>query len=274
MLLERVRPAAWRARRCAGWRAGRSASRRCAGRRRRACSPPRAAARRARRAAAARARHARRQGPRRAGRIGRAADHPAAPAQGRPRPPAARRLAPRLAPAADRRRGQAARRSCGGWRRWRIPTARCSKGYVRVTDRHGKTLVHAADARAARAIDLHFADGRVAATVGDALAVAPRRRRVERKGAKPYPPRSPICSIPRNDMLMSGSGAGRQDPLYSMAPSACSSDGDHVLCAMTGRRDPARGTALLVGRAAGSLCRRRRQPRSRAPRRKPLTRLS
>ena len=59
-------------------------------------------------------------------------------------------------------------------------------------DRRGKTLVHAADARSARAIDLHFADGRVAATVGDALAVvAPVSRRVERKGANPYPSSQP-----------------------------------------------------------------------------------
>ena len=78
---------------------------------------------------------------------------------------------------------------------WRLatlahPDRPLSKGYVRVTDRLGKTLVHAADARAARAIDLHFADGRVAATVGDPLAVvAPRR--VERKGATPYPSSQP-----------------------------------------------------------------------------------
>ena len=80
---------------------------------------------------------------------------------------------------------------------WRLaalahPDRPLSKGYVRVTDRQGKTLVHAADARAARAIDLHFADGRVAATVGDALAVvAPVSRRVERKGASPYPSSQP-----------------------------------------------------------------------------------
>ena len=44
----------------------------------------------------------------------------------------------------------------------------------------------------ARAIDLHFADGRVAATVGDPLAVvAPVSRRVERKAASPYPPQQP-----------------------------------------------------------------------------------
>jgi exodeoxyribonuclease VII large subunit len=77
---------------------------------------------------------------------------------------------------------------------WRLatlahPDRPLSKGYVRVTDRLGRTLVHAADARAARAIDLHFADGRVAATVGDALAMTPRSaRRVEPKAPSPYPP--------------------------------------------------------------------------------------
>ena len=77
---------------------------------------------------------------------------------------------------------------------WRLavlahPERPLGRGFVRVTDRMGKTLVHAADARTARAIDLHFADGRVAATVGDAMAVSPRSaRRVEPKGANPYVP--------------------------------------------------------------------------------------
>ena len=80
---------------------------------------------------------------------------------------------------------------------WRLavlahPDRPLAKGYVRVTDRAGRTLVHAADARAARAIDLHFADGRVAASVGDPLAPVPRSaRRVEPRGAKPYPPPQP-----------------------------------------------------------------------------------
>ena len=77
---------------------------------------------------------------------------------------------------------------------WRLaalahPDRPLRKGYVRVTDRRGRTIVHAADARASRAIDLHFADGRVAATVGDPLAVvASKPRRVERKDATHYPP--------------------------------------------------------------------------------------
>ena len=86
---------------------------------------------------------------------------------------------------------------------WRLavlahPDRPLSKGYVRVTDRAGRTLVHAAEARSARAIDLHFADGRVAASVGDPLAMAPRplRPRVEKGAAKPYPPGQPTLFDP------------------------------------------------------------------------------
>jgi exodeoxyribonuclease VII large subunit len=78
---------------------------------------------------------------------------------------------------------------------WRLaelahPEKPLQRGFVRVTDRAGKTMVHAADARAAGAVDLHFADGRVAAHIGDGAAPVPFRpaKRVERKGATPYPP--------------------------------------------------------------------------------------
>jgi exodeoxyribonuclease VII large subunit len=81
---------------------------------------------------------------------------------------------------------------------WRLaelahPERPLQRGFVRVTDRSGKTLVHAAAARAAGAIDLHFADGRVAAQVGDATAPRPFRpaRRVERGGSSSYPPGQP-----------------------------------------------------------------------------------
>ena len=96
-----------------------------------------------------------------------------------------------LRPASPQRRlDVAARQLADLWRLATLahPDRPLGKGYVRVTDRLGRTLVHAADARAARAIDLHFADGRVAATVGDALAMTPRPpRRVEPKGPSPYP---------------------------------------------------------------------------------------
>jgi len=81
---------------------------------------------------------------------------------------------------------------------WRLaelahPERPLQRGFVRVTDRAGKTLVHAAAARAAIAIDLHFADGRVAAQVGDGTAPRPFRpaKRVERGGSASYPDSQP-----------------------------------------------------------------------------------
>lgn len=78
---------------------------------------------------------------------------------------------------------------------WRLaelahPERPLQRGFVRVTDRAGKTIIHAADARAAAQVDLHFADGRVAAHIGDGTAPVPFRpaKRVERKGRDPYLP--------------------------------------------------------------------------------------
>ncbi len=78
---------------------------------------------------------------------------------------------------------------------WRLaelahPERPLQRGFVRVTDRSGKTIIHAADARTAAQIDLHFADGRVAAHVGEGIAPVPFRpaKRVERKGRDPYLP--------------------------------------------------------------------------------------
>nr|WP_294848562.1 exodeoxyribonuclease VII large subunit [uncultured Sphingomonas sp.] len=71
---------------------------------------------------------------------------------------------------------------------WRLaelahPDRPLSRGYARVTDREGRTLVHAAAVRAAVEIDLHFADGVVPAATEE-KASAPRR--VERKPTRPY----------------------------------------------------------------------------------------
>ncbi|MCL6699051.1 exodeoxyribonuclease VII large subunit [Sphingomonas sp. NSE70-1] len=78
---------------------------------------------------------------------------------------------------------------------WRLadlahPERPLQRGFVRVTDRAGKTIIHAADARAAAQIDLHFADGRVAAHVGDGAGPIPFRpaKRLERKGRDTYLP--------------------------------------------------------------------------------------
>jgi exodeoxyribonuclease VII large subunit len=70
------------------------------------------------------------------------------------------------------------------------PERPLTRGFVRVTDRAGKTLLHAAAGRAAGAIVLHFAEGRVGAQVGDSAGPQPFRpaKRVERKAGGPYLP--------------------------------------------------------------------------------------
>jgi hypothetical protein len=52
-----------------------------------------------------------------------------------------------------------------------------------VTDRAGRTLTHAADAIAAKALTLHFGDGTVDATTE---AEPKRSPRVERNASRPY----------------------------------------------------------------------------------------
>ena len=107
-----------------------------------------------------------------------------------------------LRPASPQRRIDAARQQLESL--WRLaamahPERPLSRGFVRVTDRAGRTLIHAADARAARAVDLHFADGRVAASIGDPLAVAPKgMRRVEPRSPKSYPPAQPNLFDPED----------------------------------------------------------------------------
>jgi exodeoxyribonuclease VII large subunit len=62
------------------------------------------------------------------------------------------------------------------------PERPLSRGYVRVSSGDGRTLTHAADARAARDLALHFADGVVEATVRGSQAPP----RLERKGRSTY----------------------------------------------------------------------------------------
>ena len=64
------------------------------------------------------------------------------------------------------------------------PDRPLSRGFARVTPKAGQTLIHARDAREARALVLHFADGNVEATVGSAVGSKPRR--VERDVRKSY----------------------------------------------------------------------------------------
>jgi exodeoxyribonuclease VII large subunit len=77
---------------------------------------------------------------------------------------------------------------------WRVaqlahPDKPLERGFARVTARDGRTLIHARDAREAKALTLHFGDGEVAATV-DGAGEAPART-VERKPRKSYIARQP-----------------------------------------------------------------------------------
>jgi exodeoxyribonuclease VII large subunit len=76
---------------------------------------------------------------------------------------------------------------------WRLgqlahPEKPLERGFARVTDRSGKTLIQAADARAARELSLRFADGTIDSTVDGA---PPRQPRVERSAKRSYLPPQP-----------------------------------------------------------------------------------
>ena len=71
---------------------------------------------------------------------------------------------------------------------WRLaelahPERPLKRGFARVTDRAGKTLTHAGEALAAKALTLHFGDGTVEATTE---AEPKRLPRVERTSSRPY----------------------------------------------------------------------------------------
>ena len=73
---------------------------------------------------------------------------------------------------------------------WRLagmahPERPLQRGFVRVTDRSGKTILHAGDAREAGLVSLRFADGSVEATVDGASA------RLERAAPRSYRPAKP-----------------------------------------------------------------------------------
>jgi exodeoxyribonuclease VII large subunit len=63
------------------------------------------------------------------------------------------------------------------------PDRPLSRGFARITNRKGQTLIHARGAREARLLTLHFADGPVDASVDDGGNV---RQRVEAKSRRPY----------------------------------------------------------------------------------------
>jgi exodeoxyribonuclease VII large subunit len=95
-------------------------------------------------------------------------------------------VAPRLRPEllSDRIR-RAEERLASLWRLAELahPDRPLKRGFARVTDRMGKTLTHAAEAIAAKALTLHFGDGAVDATTE---ADPKRPARVERKPSRSY----------------------------------------------------------------------------------------
>jgi exodeoxyribonuclease VII large subunit len=75
---------------------------------------------------------------------------------------------------------------------WRLaelahPDRPLKRGFARVTDRAGRTLTHAAEAAAAKALTLHFGDGTVDATTGAGTGTEPKApARVESSRRRPY----------------------------------------------------------------------------------------
>ena len=84
----------------------------------------------------------------------------------------------------DTRIARLSERLAAAWKMAELvhPDRPLSRGFVRVTDRTGKTLTHAKDARSVRELRLRFGDGEVDATVSNASAPA----RVERPSRRPY----------------------------------------------------------------------------------------
>ena len=97
-------------------------------------------------------------------------------------------VAPRLRPELlTDRLSRASERLAALWRLAELahPDRPLQRGFVRVTDRAGKTLAKAADAIAARLLTLHFGDGAVEAATGDASPAVERKRRTSYVSKQP-----------------------------------------------------------------------------------------
>jgi exodeoxyribonuclease VII large subunit len=90
----------------------------------------------------------------------------------------------------DERIARLSERLSAAWKMAELvhPERPLSRGFVRVTDRSGKTLTRAAEARAARGLSLRFGDGNVGATVDGTGGRPPR---VERAAKRSYLPPQP-----------------------------------------------------------------------------------
>ena len=91
----------------------------------------------------------------------------------------------------DQRIERLSERLAAAWKMAELvhPERPLRRGYARVTDRSGKTLTSAAEARATRELQLHFGDGNVDATAdGEGR---PHKTPVERKARTSYVPPQP-----------------------------------------------------------------------------------
>jgi len=97
----------------------------------------------------------------------------------------------------DQRIARLSERLSAAWKMAELahPERPLSKGFVRVTTRDGRTLIHSADARQAARLTLHFGDGAVNASVDG----TPLPQPVERKARKPYIPPQPGLFDPAED---------------------------------------------------------------------------
>jgi len=97
----------------------------------------------------------------------------------------------------DQRITRLSERLGAAWRMAELvhPERPLSKGYVRVTDRDGRTLTSVRDARSAQRLALHFGDGSLDATVDGTAQSKP----VERKPRRSYMPPQPGLFDPAED---------------------------------------------------------------------------
>lgn len=97
----------------------------------------------------------------------------------------------------DQRIRRLSERLAAAWKMAELvhPERPLSKGFVRVTSRAGRTLTHAADARAAVRVTLHFGDGHIDASVEEAKT----KQEVEAKRRKPYIAPQPGLFDPAED---------------------------------------------------------------------------
>jgi exodeoxyribonuclease VII large subunit len=97
----------------------------------------------------------------------------------------------------DQRIARLSEQLSGLWRLAELahPDKPLKRGFARVTSRDGRTLTHAADARAAQRLTLHFGDGPVDAAVDGVAAPKP----VEPRRSKPYIPAQPGLFDPAED---------------------------------------------------------------------------